>query len=273
MHLSGTGIFNSGAIIFSNTQSIGISLIFWLLGAILALAGVVVYVELGLTIPRWPFGADGEKLSTPRSGESLNYVSFQDIYLSLSRTDSYPLQFNYYLKRPLFLATCLFGIPFIIVENTAANSVSFAQDILEACNATETPGGIIGIALAANAFASLLHAISRRWGIILNNTFGTVKFLILLFIVLVGLVWMNKDVARDNYDIKTSFSTANSPKAPYRWAEAFLFAIFPYGTFHQINYAGILIRVISITDKIRSSLSSRSHEKRSLGHHGGECSS
>ncbi|KUJ21641.1 uncharacterized protein LY89DRAFT_608035 [Mollisia scopiformis] len=213
----GTGIFNSGQIVFANTQSIGISLILWVLGAVLALAGVIVYVELGLTIPRWPSGANGEKISTPRSGEALNY-------------------FNYYLKRPLFLATCLFGIPFIVLENTAANSVSFAQNILDACEVTETPGAIIGIALAANTCACLLHAISRKWGIILNNAFGTIKFFILLFIVIVGLVWINKGVARDNYDIKTSFSTTNSPKAPYPWAEAFLFIIYPYGAFHQINY-------------------------------------
>jgi hypothetical protein len=31
-------------------------------------------MEFGLTIPRWPFGANGEKVSTPRSGDNLNYV-------------------------------------------------------------------------------------------------------------------------------------------------------------------------------------------------------
>jgi amino acid transporter len=100
----------------------------------------------------------------------------------------------------------------------------------------EAPGRIIGIALAANTAACLLHAISRKWGIILNNAFGTIKFFILLFIVIVGLVWLNKGIARDNYDIQTSFSTANSPRAPYRWAEAMLYVIYPYGAFHQINY-------------------------------------
>src|SRR5215469_8904114 len=67
-------VFNSAGVVFPNTQSIGLSLILWVCGAIFALAGVIVYIELGLTIPRWPFGANGEKISTPRSGDALNYV-------------------------------------------------------------------------------------------------------------------------------------------------------------------------------------------------------
>ncbi len=70
----GTGIFNSASVVFTNTQSIGASLLLWVYGAIFALAGVAIYVELGLTIPRWSFGPNGEKISTPRSGDAMNYV-------------------------------------------------------------------------------------------------------------------------------------------------------------------------------------------------------
>jgi amino acid transporter len=147
-------------------------------------------------------------------------------------------KFNYYLKKPLFLATCLFGITFITLENTAPNSVAFAQNILDAAHVDATPGKIIAISLSANAFCCLLHAISRRWGIILNNVFGVVKLLILVFIVIIGLVWTNRDVARSNFDVTTSFSLENSPRLPFRYAEALLNALYPYGLFHQINYVG-----------------------------------
>jgi len=70
----GTGIFNSPSVIFTNTQSVGISLLLFGLGGITSLAGVMNYIEFGLTVPRWPFGANGEKVSTPRSGDNLNYV-------------------------------------------------------------------------------------------------------------------------------------------------------------------------------------------------------
>lgn len=140
------------------------------------------------------------------------------------------------LKKPLFLATCLFGIPFFILENSAQNAVALAQNILDLSPYRATPGKIIGIAISANAFCCLLHAISRRWGIILNNVFGTVKFFMLVFIVIIGLVWINLDVAKSNLDVSTSFFVADNLKLPYRYAEAFLFVILPYGCFHQVNY-------------------------------------
>lgn len=140
------------------------------------------------------------------------------------------------LKRPLFLATCLFGIAFIVLENSAHNAIVFAHNVLNASHAKVTPGRIVAIAMAVNTFCCLLHAISRRWGIIMNNAFGTVKFLILVFIIIIGLIWINRDVAKSNFDVSTSFSTANSPRSPYRYAEAFMFIIFPYGAFHQVNY-------------------------------------
>lgn len=70
----GSGIFNSSSVVFYNTQSIGVSLLMWLYGVIMALSGLVLYIELGLTIPRWQL-SDGTKISTPRSGAELVYVS------------------------------------------------------------------------------------------------------------------------------------------------------------------------------------------------------
>jgi len=136
----------------------------------------------------------------------------------------------------MFFATCLFGVCFIVLENSAHNAIALGQNILDASHRQATPGKIIAIALAANTFCCLLHAISRRWGIIVNNVFGTVKFLILVFVIIVGLIWINPRVARSNFDIKTSFSTKNSPKLSYMYAEAFMWVIFPFGTFHQVNY-------------------------------------
>jgi hypothetical protein len=70
----GSGIFNSSSVVFYNTQSIGASLLMWLYGVVMALSGLVLYIELGLTIPRWQL-RDGTKISTPRSGAELVYVS------------------------------------------------------------------------------------------------------------------------------------------------------------------------------------------------------
>lgn len=72
--MTGSGIFNSSSVVFYNTQSIGVSLLMWLYGVAMTLSGLVLYIELGLTIPRWTL-ADGTKISTPRSGAELVYVS------------------------------------------------------------------------------------------------------------------------------------------------------------------------------------------------------
>lgn len=55
------------------TRSVGITLLFWLFGALTALAGTVLYIEFGLSIPRHLI--DGKKEPVVRNGGDLNYVS------------------------------------------------------------------------------------------------------------------------------------------------------------------------------------------------------
>src|ERR1700761_3940838 len=128
----------------------------------------------------------------------------------------------------MFLATCLFAIPFMLLENTAMNSIAFAQSVLDASNAEASAGKIIAISFGANAICCLLHSLSRKWGIWVNNFFGLAKLLLLVFIVIIGLVWINRDVSSANYDIATCFTSESRTKYPYRYAEAFLFVLTPY---------------------------------------------
>lgn len=134
------------------------------------------------------------------------------------------------------MATCLFGVSFLILGTTAANSVAFGQNVLLASQVDLTPGKVCAIALAGNTFCCLLHSISRRWGIRLNNVLGSVKFLMLIFIILIGLIWVDHSVAAANFDTSSTFSSQNSPKLPYRYTEAILFVMFAFGGFHQVNY-------------------------------------
>lgn len=89
-----------------------------------------------------------------------------------------------------------------------------------------------------NAFACLLHSVSRTWGIRLNNFLGTAKLTMVVVMILIGFIWLGRDesTAIDNFDTKTSFDTSNSPRGIYRYAEAAIFVIFPFGGFHQANY-------------------------------------
>lgn len=89
----GSGIWNSPALVFYNTQSIGGSILMWLYGALTCMAGVVLYIELGLTVPRWRL-PDGTKFSTPRSGAELVYVCLSPLstqeHIRRLTSDSFP---------------------------------------------------------------------------------------------------------------------------------------------------------------------------------------
>ena len=114
--------------------------------------------------------------------------------------------------------------------------MAFAQSVLEAGNAVANPAKIIAIAIGVNTFACLLHSISRRWGIWLNNLLGTIKFCMLIFFIIIGCVWAKSSIARENLTAKTTFSGEQSPTQPYLYSEAILFALFPFSGFHQVNY-------------------------------------
>lgn len=140
------------------------------------------------------------------------------------------------MKKPIFFATCTYGISFIILANSAANSVAFGQSVLEAAGATLDPGKVCAIAVSVNTFCCLLHCISRRWGIWLNNILGMVKMLMVFFFIIIGFIWMESSVTSANFNTSTSFSGDSIPTSPHRYAEALLFVMFPYSGFHQLNY-------------------------------------
>lgn len=68
----GSGIFMTPHKVMAQTQSPGVSLLFWFAGVLYALAGMHIYIEYGLNVPRVFFA--GKEQSVPRSGGDLNYV-------------------------------------------------------------------------------------------------------------------------------------------------------------------------------------------------------
>ena len=150
-------------------------------------------------------------------------------------------QFNYFLKLPKFLSTCLFGISFLVFGNTATSSVAFAVAVLQAAGVEITVGKVVGIAIAVNTFSCLLHSMSRKYGIWLNNALGSLKLLMLVMMVIFGFIWLDRSVSDVNFNPSTSFSkTPQTPTGVYRYAEALIYVIFPFGGFHQANYVGVV---------------------------------
>ena len=68
----GTGIFNSPGTVIRGTNSAGGAMLLWFVGCVYGLAGMYVYVEYGLNVPRYVI--DGIEQAVPRSGGDLHYV-------------------------------------------------------------------------------------------------------------------------------------------------------------------------------------------------------
>lgn len=81
----GSGIYVTPAIVLRATGSIGVSLLLWTLGAIIGMSALFVWLELGLSIPKYELpvrestegGEEGATTlqSVPRNGGEKNYVS------------------------------------------------------------------------------------------------------------------------------------------------------------------------------------------------------
>lgn len=71
----GSGIFVVPALVLKGTGSVGVSILLWAIGALVAMASVLVWLEMGLSVPR--FDVHGNEVSVPRSGGEKNYVGAQ----------------------------------------------------------------------------------------------------------------------------------------------------------------------------------------------------
>ncbi|EEH39241.1 hypothetical protein PAAG_01703 [Paracoccidioides lutzii Pb01] len=221
----GTGIFSSVGLVVQGTQSVGVSLIFWFFGVIYCLAGVHLYIEYGLSVPRRQF--EGVKQGIPRSGGDLNYLQY--VYRKPR-----------YRKDTVLLSVTTFGTVFILFGNVAGNCIYFAVKVLQASNAKVTNSAVRGISAAVALFTCLIHTFSRRGGILLSNLFAIVKLAMLFLIIITAIVAATrafpetKSFARENFYIKHSFHNASNQANDY--ANAFLLIIFTFSGFEQPNY-------------------------------------
>jgi hypothetical protein len=75
--ISGSGIYVAPAKVLIGTGSIGASLLLWTFGGLVHLCGLLVWLELGLSVPFRKVPGSTEKVSVPRSGGEKNFVGAQ----------------------------------------------------------------------------------------------------------------------------------------------------------------------------------------------------
>ena len=150
----GSGIFASPGIIYREGGSPGWALLVWLIGAAVAICGLVVSLELGCMLPR--------------SGGHKVYLEF--IY-----------------RRPRFLVSTLVAVQAMFLQFTAAGCVVFSEYFLFALGYQS--GTILQRSLAVGLITAItiIHGCFLKPGIWIQNLLAWVKIGLMAFMAVVGL--------------------------------------------------------------------------------------
>jgi amino acid transporter len=151
----GTGIFATPGVVFRSAGSVGLSILLWLLGAVLAACGLVVSLEYGCMLPR----SGGDKV----------YLEF-----------TYP--------KPRFLASTLVAVQYVLLGFTATNCMVFSEYTLHAFRIEASESVIKAVAVGLLASATILHGCFLKTGILLQNIIGMVKIVLIAAMACIGIV-------------------------------------------------------------------------------------
>ncbi|KAF2638768.1 LAT family L-amino acid transporter [Massarina eburnea CBS 473.64] len=150
----GTGVFSTPGSILKALDSVGLSLLYWVFGAIIAAATLAIYLEYASLFPN-------------RSGGQVPYLE-----------QAYP--------RPAFLFPTAYAFFTIAFSFSSSNAVVLARYIYRAAGYPASEWENKGLAIASYTFLALICLFSTRWSMRLMNFLSSVKLIILLFIVLTG---------------------------------------------------------------------------------------
>ncbi|APA12117.1 hypothetical protein SS1G_10920 [Sclerotinia sclerotiorum 1980 UF-70] len=150
----GSGIFATPGPILKTTGSIGLALLLWIAGSLLAWLGLQISLEYGCMLPR----SGGEKV----------YLEF-----------TYP--------RPRFLASTLVAVHAVLLGFTASNCIVFGEYILFAFGIEGTELGQKAIALGLLTWITIVHGCFLKTGIWIQNFLGWIKVGLILFMACTGI--------------------------------------------------------------------------------------
>ncbi|KAJ7069425.1 amino acid transporter [Mycena amicta] len=200
----GTGIFSTPSSILSSVGSVGASLFLWVLGFVLALCGLLIWLELGTMMPR----SGGEK------------VYLEAIY-----------------RRPKYLATMVFAMNAILLGFTAAGCITNVMDsVLIAAGQPDPQWVVRGIALGAIVFVTVLHGFTPKLGILVMNALSLFKVVILLIIVITGWVVLSGKTHIQDPHVNFRNAFEGSSHSGNDYATATFKVLFAYNGWSNVNY-------------------------------------
>ncbi|GMG04391.1 unnamed protein product [Aspergillus oryzae] len=148
----GSGVFATPGSIVKSAGSIGLTLLLWLVGTILAACGMAVSMEFGCMLPR----SGGDK---------------------------------YAYRRPKFLASTLIAVQAVLLGFTASNSIIFAKYTLFAFKIEPTEYQHKALAVGLLTLITIVHGCFLKTGIWIQNILGWVKIFLIMAMSLTG-IWV-----------------------------------------------------------------------------------
>ncbi|KAL8281039.1 hypothetical protein RQP46_006718 [Phenoliferia psychrophenolica] len=177
----GTGVFATGGTLLKSLGSPGLVLVFWLIGMVIAFAGLSVYMELSSQFPN-------------RAGAEVVYL--EQAY-----------------KRPKYFFPAAFACLSVLLSFSSSNAIVLATYLLYAAD-NQNPSEWLtrGVAIAGYTVATLCVAVSTKWSLRLTNLLGIIKTITLVFIVITGFVVLggHTRVKEPHANFKNAFEGSTS---------------------------------------------------------------
>ncbi|KAF2138625.1 uncharacterized protein K452DRAFT_361276 [Aplosporella prunicola CBS 121167] len=152
----GTGVFSTPASILTNTGSVGLALMYWVIGFVISCCALGVYLELASNFPS-------------RSGAEVVYLE-----------QAYP--------RPRYFFPTTFAVQSVLLSFSSSNAVVLAQYAFKMSDYSPSNWEQKGVAVASYTLAVVLLVLSDKLAIWLSDIFGFIKVLTLIFVSITGLV-------------------------------------------------------------------------------------
>ncbi|KAF5024372.1 hypothetical protein F66182_3559 [Fusarium sp. NRRL 66182] len=198
----GTGIFSTPASILNRSGSVGLALIIWFIGFIMAASGFCVYLELASYFPN-------------RSGSEVVYLE-----------QAYP--------RPKHFFPVTFAVQSVILSFSSSNAVVLSRYLWRMTGDTPSEWQMRGVAIAAYTLAVIFVIAHNKYSYWLVNFIGVLKILTLVFISIAGLVVLGGNIDRIP-DPGQNFRNAFEGATPNGndLASAFVSIVFSYAGYYN----------------------------------------
>ncbi|KAH7358968.1 high-affinity methionine permease [Plectosphaerella cucumerina] len=160
----GTGIFSTPGTILARTGSVGLALIYWIIGFLFAIAGFGVYLELTSYFPT-------------RSGSEVVWLE-----------QSYP--------RPKHFFPVAYAVQSVLLSFSSSNAIVLSDYLFRIAGVKPTPWETKGVAIAAYTLAVIFVIANNKFSLWLSNIIGAMKLILLTFISISGFVILGGHVKR-----------------------------------------------------------------------------